>query len=378
MRVATWCIGGVRGHQDLLREWLKRRRPAVVALQKIQAPDPVFPADALRQVDYRSESLCRRRSFGVALLVRSDLPKPDVLDRGLPGGDGQDDGFLTARVGDLVVSSVYAPYGDPKTNGFAGALELKIAWLRRLTTHVKARRMASDCSLLCGDFNVLPDVPPAKRVLNRTREEQRRLRELRATGFEDLYLHKEPWDPGFNYEFNIHEPPTSRLQLLLGSEKVVDSVVCARVDLEYRAQLAELRNQTWPSSAPVIVDLNGPPWRVTALLQGTNSRWERTSLKTLTALQELGAYLKPWMPRKRANKGDTTMGDYTLRLMTLSSALLIIRQFEPLQVTQRPEDLRINPRLSAQSGFSQKTVDCSRSLSHRLYLIERQHARAVL
>ena len=255
MRVATWCMGGVRGHLDLLRHWLDHRRPHVVALQKIQAPDPVFPADALRQVDYRSESLCRRRSFGVALLVRSDLPKPDVLDRGLPGGDGRDDGLLTARVGDLVVSSVYAPYGDPKTNGSAGALELKIAWLRRLTAHVKARRMASDCSLLCGDFNVLPDEPPAKRVLNRTPEEQQRLAEVRAAGYEDLYALHEPWDPGFNYEFNPREPPTSRLQLLLGSKRVADSVVCARVDLEHRAQLAELRNQTWPSCAPVIVDL---------------------------------------------------------------------------------------------------------------------------
>lgn len=255
MRVATWCIAGVRGHLDLLRHWLERRRPDIVALQKIQAPEAVFPADALGQVGYRSVSLCRPSSYGVALLSRRDLPEP--LDRGLPGGDGQDDGLLTIRVGDLVVSSVYAPWGNPKANGVAGALKLKLDWLDRLTAHVKDGRVASDRSILCGDFNVLPDVP-AKRVLGRTPEEQESLRALRATGLVDLYPYQEPWDPGFNYEFNRRDPPTSRLQLLLGSENVADSVVCARVDLEYRAQLAELPGETWPSCAPVIVDLDGP------------------------------------------------------------------------------------------------------------------------
>ena len=257
MRVATWCIGGVRGHLDLLRHWLGRRRPAVVALQKIQAPDAVFPTDALGQVGYRSSSLCRPSSYGVALLSRSDLPEPDVLDRGLPGSDGQDDGLLTARVGDLLVSSVYAPYGNPKVNRIAGALKLKLDWLDRLIAHVKDARIAADRSILCGDFNVLPDVP-AKRVLSRTPEEQQRLRALRAIGFEDLYRYEKPPDRGLNYEFNPREPPTSRLQLLLGTSGVADSVLKARVDIDYRGPLKELPGETWPSSAPVIVDLDAP------------------------------------------------------------------------------------------------------------------------
>ena len=256
MRVATWCIAGVRGHLDVLRHWLERRRPAVVALQKIRAPRAVFPVDALDQLGYRSEPLCRPSSYGVALLSRSDLPEPHILDRGLPGGDGQDDGLLTARVGDLVVSSVYAPYGNPKRNGIDGALKTKIDWLDRLIAHLKDGRIASDRCMLCGDFNVLPDVA-AKRILGRTPEEQQRLIELRATGFVDLYRRKNPSDPGFSYGFNPRHPPTSRLQLSLGSENVVDSVLKAFVDLEYRAQRAELPDHTWPSSAPVIVDLDG-------------------------------------------------------------------------------------------------------------------------
>ncbi len=127
MRVATWCIDGVRGRLDVLCHWLERRRPDVVALQKIRAPEAKFPTEELARVGYHSEPLRRQSLYGVALLSRSDLPVPKILDRGLPGGDGQDDGLLTARVGDLVVSSVYAPYGNPKKCGIAGALAYKVA-----------------------------------------------------------------------------------------------------------------------------------------------------------------------------------------------------------------------------------------------------------
>lgn len=255
MRVATWCIGGVRGRLELLCHWLKRRRPAVAALQKIRAPDAVFPTDALAEVGYHSVPLCRPSSYGVALLSRCDLPKPQIL-RGLPGDDGQDDGLLTARVGDLVVSSVYAPFGNPKVNGTAGALEIKLAWLDRLTKYLAERRIGSGRSVLCGDFNVLPDVPEKPGVLNRTPDEKRRLRAILKTGFEDLYRRFNASDPGDNYGFNARLPPTTRLQLVLGSEEVAASVVCACVDLKYRAPLEELPGRTWPSSAPVIVELD--------------------------------------------------------------------------------------------------------------------------
>ena len=255
MKVATWCVDGVRGRLEVLCHWLKRRRPAVAALQKIRAPDAVFPADALARAGYHSDSLCRPSSYGVALLTRCDLPKPQIL-RGLPGGDGQDDGLLTARVGDLVVSSVYAPFGNPGVNGTAGALEIKLAWLDRLTKYLAERRIGSGRSVLCGDFNVLPDVPVKPGVLNRTPEEKRRLQAILKTGFVDLYRRFHASDPGDNYGFNPRVPPTTRLQLVLGSEEVAASVVCACVDLKYRAALEELPGRTWPSSAPVIVQLD--------------------------------------------------------------------------------------------------------------------------
>ena len=203
MRVATWCIDGVCGRLDVLCNWLEHRRADVVALQKIRAPEAKFPARELACVGYRSEPLRRQSLYGVVLLSRSDLPTPEILERGLPGGDGQDDGLLTARVGNLVVSSVYAPYGNPKKRGFAGALAHKVAWLDPLIGHLRERRTASDRVVLCGDFNVLPDVPAKPGILDRTSQEKRRLQALLGTGFVDLYRSVNPsLDPGFNYDFN--------------------------------------------------------------------------------------------------------------------------------------------------------------------------------
>lgn len=261
MRIATWCIGGVLGYLEVLCHWLERRCPDVVALQKICAKEERFPADALCRVGYRSYPLRRQTLYGVALLARDDLSVPEILERGLPGGDcPDDDGLLTARVGSLVVSSVYAPYGDPKRRGKDGALAYKIAWLDRLIAHLEERAVGSDRFVLCGDFNVLPDVGAKSGVLNCTPEEQQRLQAILGTGFVDIWqCVNPPSDPGFNYDFNRCLPPSARLQLILGSESVAASALEVWVDEEYRAAIDELRNPTWPASAPVIADLGDPP-----------------------------------------------------------------------------------------------------------------------
>ena len=59
MRIATWCIDGIRGRLEVLRHWLQRRRPDVVALQKIRVSEEQFPTDELLGAGYRSEPLRR-------------------------------------------------------------------------------------------------------------------------------------------------------------------------------------------------------------------------------------------------------------------------------------------------------------------------------
>ena len=259
MRIATWCIDGIRGRLEVLRHWLQRRQADVVALQKIRASEEQFPTDELLGAGYRSETLRRGSKYGVAVLIREEGPSLEVLERGLAGGDGRDDGLLTVRVGDLLVCCVYAPYGNPRKRGIDGALAHKIAWLDRLHTHLEERCTASEPSLLCGDFNVLPDVPAKQGILNCTSEEKKRFQRLLNAGFVDLHKRVNPAsDHGLNYDFNPRQPPTTRLQLLLGSASVAKSVISVWVDLEYRSPIDELVGRTWPASAPVIADLMDP------------------------------------------------------------------------------------------------------------------------
>ena len=263
MRLATWCIGGISSKLRYLSHWLDSRKPDIVALQKTFAATDRFPEEALRQAGYESVAHARdgqfRNGWGVAVLVRKTLPKPKVLQLGLPGQRDPGARFVTVAVGDLEFSSVYAVYGNPDANGFEGAMERKIAWMEQLQEHLGKRSKLSGGCVLAGDFNVVSDGPALPKALNHTSRERDALGAVLGLGLVDLYdLHRcrhSGTGPGFNYEFNPHRPVTSRLHRIVGTRVVADQLCDAWVDLEYRKAVEGLRDCTWPQSAPVIVDL---------------------------------------------------------------------------------------------------------------------------
>lgn len=264
MRLATWCIGGIRSKLRYLRHWLDARKPDIVALQKTFAATDDFPEEALRQAGYESVAHARvgefRNGWGVAVLVRNTLPKPKVLQMGLPGQTDPGARFVTVAVGDLEFSSVYAVYGNPAVNKFGGALERKIAWMKQLHEHVRKRSNLSGGCVLAGDFNVVSDGPPLPRTLNHTSRERDALDQVLGLGLVDLYdLHRRRHPHigmGFNYGFNTCQPATSRLHRIVGTNVVKDQLRDACVDVEYRNAVKGLHGCTWPQSAPVIVDLS--------------------------------------------------------------------------------------------------------------------------
>ncbi len=260
MRIATWCIGGINARLRYLCHWLGRRNPDVVALQKTFARSDRFPKEALHQAGYESVFYSRDGEFqngwGVAVLSRKTLPKPQIVQIGLPRQQDRDARFLTVGVGDLTFSSVYAPYGNPTTDGVDGAIQCKIAWMQRLREHVEQRCARSERCVLAGDFNVVSDGPPRKRTVCYTSEEREELNALLAMGFVDLYRSRHPDSrTGWNYEFNIHKPVCVRLHRILGTEAVASQINKACVDLDYRREIPELPGCSWAQSAPVIVDL---------------------------------------------------------------------------------------------------------------------------
>ncbi|MXZ61386.1 MAG: hypothetical protein F4Z12_11060 [Acidobacteria bacterium] len=246
MRIGTSSVRSIRKRLPAVIHWLAERQPDIVALQKISAPEAAFPTRALEDAGYYSAAFgptCRT-DYGVAVLSRRELPKPEVRFRGLSCPEASGARLLTVDIGQIRFSSIYAPFGNPRKYGNEQAIERRVAWLRCLRNHVREEGYAGRQSLLCGDFNVLPDGPP-KRGGAYSEREQHELARLCELGFVDLYRRAHPGgNAGFNFGFKFCEEGTSRLHLVLGSKNLTDCVRDAWVDLKHRTE-----------AAPVIVDL---------------------------------------------------------------------------------------------------------------------------
>ena len=249
--ILAWTISAIGSVGESLTSSLSR---------KTFAATDQFPERALRQAGYESVFYSRdgefRNGWGVAVLSRMTRPKPKILQVGLPGQEDRGARFLTVRAGYLEFSSVYAPYGNPGKNGFDGALERKITWMKLLREHLGKRPTRSDRCILAGDFNVVSDGSPLRRTLNYTKEERDELIRVLDLGFVDLYRLRHPDSrKGYNYGFDDHKPVSARLHRVLGSNLVADRLREAWVDLKYRERIAELQGCLWPQSAPVVMDL---------------------------------------------------------------------------------------------------------------------------
>ena len=158
----------------------------------------------------------------------------------------------------LELSSVYAPYGNVEGRAH------KLAWLKSLREHIAATHRRSARHVLCGDFNVVPedrDTSTGARnpnALNFTDEERCELSALLDAGFVDLYAHLHPDGRDrftyWNYRWNRDSLRYGvRLDLILGTKRIVDRVRDIRVDMDYRKPIDGLI----PSEcAPVIAELD--------------------------------------------------------------------------------------------------------------------------
>ena len=249
MKIANVALNGMNKYEARLCDWLRdrcldrHRRPDIVTLQKIGSSGP-FPKKKLRNIGYESWFLDHKRHYrGVAILAHYDFlsrhnrPPPEELVRELPDDDRNESRFLTVSIGNLWVSSVYAPPSD------GSSVAPTVDWLKRLRGHVDDRGYARQNSVLCGDFNVTA-------IDKRKGKLQRTLEELKDLGFCDLYrkAHPDPEEkPGYTRHCGKRYP--SRLHLILASTSVREGLRSACTDPEVRS---------WPrkDAPPLVVDLD--------------------------------------------------------------------------------------------------------------------------
>ena len=161
MKIATFNINNINKRLANLLAWLRSAKPDVVALQELKAADAEFPKAALEKAGYGAVWCGQKSRNGVAILARGCEP---ILTRThLPGGgtDAQSR-YIEAAVRGVLITSLYAPNGNPQPGPKFGE---KLAWMRHLTAHAEDLYKAGIPVVLAGDYNVVPtdrDIYPTK------------------------------------------------------------------------------------------------------------------------------------------------------------------------------------------------------------------------
>lgn len=152
MKIATYNVNGVNGRLPVLLRWLEERRPDIVCLQELKAPDERFPIEAIRQLGYDALWHGQPRWNGVAFLTR--VGEIQETRRSLPGdpADGQSR-YLEAAVNGVLIAAIYLPNGNPRPGP---KFDYKMRWFDRLIHHAQGLLASGLPVILVGDFNVMP------------------------------------------------------------------------------------------------------------------------------------------------------------------------------------------------------------------------------
>ena len=180
MRVATWNVNGIRARQAQVQEWIGAERPDIICLQEIKATPLQIPPALCELEGY----WCYWHGFsgysGVGLHLRKDSfgQQPEFSH---PAFD-HETRIVTARIGDLIVASIYVPNGGKD-------FPAKMRFLQALEQYVRDNRTAGLRLILCGDLNVARtemDVHPKERkpnAIGQLPEERQLLERIIAASF---------------------------------------------------------------------------------------------------------------------------------------------------------------------------------------------------
>ena len=238
MRIATWNINGLRARLDYLLIWLRDRQPDLVALQELKLEDERFPHAELEAAGYHAVSHGQKAWNGVAVLGHEPLT---IEQSGLPGQEELGARLLTARAGDLLLTSLYCPNGKHVEHE---DFPRKLAWFDALADHLEAAGAASAATVVAGDFNICPtpldswnEKAMAGSIFH-TEGERQRFRRLLDLGLTDAFRHLHPDRQAFSWwdyrAGGFHRNHGLRIDFLLASASVAGRLRGSEIDRDYR------------------------------------------------------------------------------------------------------------------------------------------------
>ena len=157
MKIATWNVNGIRARREQLLEWIHRDQPDVICLQELKAKSEQVPESLSNLECYFSYWHGESAYSGVSLQVRHNLvSEPPQFEH--PDFDFETR-IVVAKIGSLVIGSVYVPNGG---KDFAA----KMRFLEAMEHYAEDCRINNLELILCGDMNVTrtdQDVHPKER-----------------------------------------------------------------------------------------------------------------------------------------------------------------------------------------------------------------------
>jgi exodeoxyribonuclease-3 len=249
MKIATWNVNGIRAREAQVVEWMAREEPDILCLQELKATRDQIPASLSGLESYWSYWHGARAYSGVALLVRKACCAEHPLFTH-PEFD-HETRIVSARIGDVTISSIYVPNGGKD-------FVAKIRFLEALVDH--ARRMADDGRpvVFCGDLNVAHaaiDVHPKERkdtVIGQLPEERALFDRLLGAGLVDV---GRALDPANEELFTWWPPWRSMRQRNIGWR--IDYVLASASLAKRATSCAAYRDVGTSDHGPVVATLTG-------------------------------------------------------------------------------------------------------------------------
>lgn len=191
MKVSTWNVNGIRARHEQVLEWIHSKQPEYLCLQEIKASPEDVPASLCSLENYWCFWHGHKGYSGVGINIRKDVcPEPPTFFH--PEFD-HENRIVAARMGDLLVASIYVPNGGKD-------FPAKLKFLQALLQFVRDEHARGTKLLICGDLNVAleeRDVHPLLRKptqIGQTPEERALLGEIIGSGLVDLLRKFHPED----------------------------------------------------------------------------------------------------------------------------------------------------------------------------------------
>jgi len=255
VRIATWNVNSLKVRMPRVEEWLQYAGPDVLCLQETKLADTAFPALAFAALGYESAHHGDGRWNGVAILSRLGIG--DVVSGFCTGVEADHDTrLISARCGDVRVSSVYVPNGRSLDSE---QYQYKLSWFDRLRHHLENTCDPDEPVAVCGDFNVAPDDrdvwDPARFVgsTHVSRPEREALARLEDWGLQDAFRIRHQEDRLFTYwdyrAGDFHNHRGMRIDLILVTKPLAERVSYALIDRSAR------KGKLPSDHAPLLIDV---------------------------------------------------------------------------------------------------------------------------